>query len=200
MGLPIAVLTLVVVVAVVVAGGDDDEEQVTATQATPAETPAIEPPPRERQESSRERNKAGRERGDRPGEGGSSPPSPLEGTPVGRVPANGGLAADQEAVARVVRAYHQAIVRGEGGQACAQFTPEGERAMERRLARIAPETKGSPCGASILLYQSSYGQASGSQISDVRVAGTRATAVGPTDELAELEKRGNLWLIASYGE
>jgi len=138
-----------------------------------------------------------------PESGGSPPPGPAArgAKPVGTVPPGGGPVADQRAVVRTVRGYLLSIAAGDGVRACAQLTPKGRRFMERRLARLAPETKGAPCEASILLYQNAYGSAiRNPRVTRVRVTGDRARATGPAKEAAILLKRGRLWRISRYGQ
>jgi hypothetical protein len=125
-----------------------------------------------------------------------STPTP---TPVGSVPSGSGSTADRKAVIRTVRTYLLSIAHGDGEQACAQLTPGGRRRVMRKLAEFAPETTGAPCAGVILLYQSTY-RDQHPRITDVRVRGHRARAVGPIHQVASLVKQGSLWLIAAYGQ
>jgi len=120
--------------------------------------------------------------------------------PVGEVPRAGGPLADKQAVLRTLRAFLGAIRDGNGYKACAQFSKRGRSALIRAITKIAPETAGAPCEQSILLYTSGYGDAIDKpKVKDVRIDGTRATAVGPLNEKASLSKTGSLWLLDSYG-
>ena len=117
---------------------------------------------------------------------------------MGTVPSGAGPEADRQAIARAIRVYVRSIARGDGVQACAQLTPGGRRAVEREIARAAPETRGAPCEGSIQLYQSTYSGA-GLRVRDVRIRGDRARGVGPLHTAATLVKHDRLWLIARYG-
>jgi hypothetical protein len=134
------------------------------------------------------------------GAGGSQPADELRrGVPVGVVPRAGGPVADQRAVVRTVRTYLVAISHADGVQACAQLTPEGRRFLERNLAKIAPETKGTPCEGSITLYQGAYGAAiKNPRVTGVRVNGDRARAIGPLHQAVALVKQDRLWRISRY--
>lgn len=126
---------------------------------------------------------------------------PNAGQPVGRVPRAGGPVADQQAIVRTVRRYLTEIARGDGIQACAQLTPLGQVRMERKVAKIAPETRGVECAGVILLYSGAYGKAiRHPRITDVRVSGNRGRATGPVKQVARMVRRGNLWLIDDYGQ
>jgi len=205
------VLALVVALAIAGCGGDDgDETSTTHAATTPVHDPSqggkaaskkSQPTARSKKHQSKKAGSSGK--ADSPKKGGSvnkptQPAAPPAGKPVGTVPPGAGPAADADAVARTVRAYLVAIARGDGPQACAQLTPEAQHAVERKVARAAPETKGSPCDASIALYQSTYrGAAGGVRVTDVRVAGDRAQAVA-LHKAASLVKHDRTWLIARY--
>ncbi len=218
----VAVLCLLVALAIAGCGGDDDKEASATAPTTPDASASKKPDSAKSGSREDGSNKAGSKKGgqepgaNEPGSSGSTPKEPgtpqkptepatsggtpgRDGRPVGTVPSGAGPTADERAVVRTVREYLRSIARGDGVQACAQLTPEGRRAVERDVARAAPETKGSPCETSIELYQSSYRSAAdGVRVTDVSVAGDRAKAVA-LDEAASLVKRDRTWLIARYG-
>ena len=206
-------LALIVALAIAGCGGDDENEASTTAPTTPHASTTSTKPDSEKSGSKKSGSKksGSKKAGSNPAgstQSGSNqsgpsdkppqPTTPAGGTPVGTVPRGGGPDDDERAVVRTVRAYLVAIARGDGPQACAQLTPEGQRAVERKVARAAPETKGSPCDASIVLYQSTYHRAAGGvRVTDVRVAGDRAKAVA-LHQAASLVKHGRTWLIARY--
>ncbi|MEK6328662.1 MAG: hypothetical protein AABM66_14230 [Actinomycetota bacterium] len=221
----VAVLCLLVALAIAGCGGDDENQASTTAPTTPSASTKPESTksgsaqtgskksgskgskestsnesgsnaPGSNNSTAKESGKA--EKPTKPATSGGTPGG--DGRPVGTVPAGGGPTADERAVVRTVRAYLMAIAQGDGLQACAQLTPEGRRAVEREVARAAPETKGSPCESSIELYQSSYRSAAdGVRVTDVSVVGDRARAVA-LQEAASLVKRDRTWLIARYGQ
>ena len=213
------VVVLFLLLALAISGcGGDDEDEASTTDPTPSRA-STEPDSTKSGSSKTAPKKSGSKKhasgkgSNRSGSGHSThppdsntEPRPPEGnpdanpggTPVGTVPSGGGPTADERAVVRTVRAYLVAIARGDGVQACAQLTRGGRRAVERDVARAAPETKGSPCETSIELYQSSYRQAAdGVKVTNVSLAGDRATAVA-LRQTASLVKRDRTWLIARY--
>lgn len=214
----VVVLFLLLALAILGCGGGDEDDATTAAPTTPSAStePNSNGPKSDRHRSTgagsgKSADRAGAS-GSGPAEPGSSHSAPEgsqppkergkprteEGHPVGTVPSGGGPAADERAVVRTIRAYLVAIARGDGVQACAQLTPEGRRAVERQVARAAPETKGSPCETAIELYQSSYRAATGGvRVTNVSVAGDRAEAVA-LRQPASLVKQGRTWLIAKY--
>lgn len=211
-------LALIVALAIAGCGGDDENEaSTTAPTTTHASTAPTKPDSTKKSGSKKSgskksgSNQAGSKQAGAKQSGANKsganksgskkstqPTTPRGGTPVGTVPKGAGPAADERAVVRTVGAYLRAIARGDGPQACAQLTSEEQRAVERKVARAAPETKGSPCDSSIVLYQSSYRRAAGGvRVTDVRVAGDHASAVA-LDRAASLVKHGRTWLIARY--
>jgi hypothetical protein len=209
-----AVLALIGALAVAGCGGDDGDEASTTTPTTThASTPSTKPdstksgPKKSGRQKSGSKTSGSKKSGSKKSASGKSGPkksgqprktTPAGGTPVGTVPSGAGPAVNERAVVRTVSAYLRAIARGDGPQACAQLTSEAQDAVERKVARAAPETKGSPCDASITLYQSSYQRAAGGvRVTDVRLAGDRAKAVA-LDKAASLVKHGRTWLIARY--
>jgi hypothetical protein len=203
------VLALIVVLAIAGCGGDDENEaSTTAPTTTHASTTSTKPDSTKKSGSKKSghkksgHKKSGSKKSGHKKSGSSKkttePTTPRGGTPVGTVPRGAGPGADEQAVVRTVDAYLRAIARGDGPQACAQLTAEEQHAVERKVARAAPETKGSPCDASIVLYQSSYRRAGGGvRVTDVRIAGDRANAVA-LHQAASLVKHGRTWLIARY--
>jgi hypothetical protein len=203
------VLALIVALAIAGCGGDDENEaSTTAPTTTHASTAPTKPdstkksgskkPGSKKSGAKKSSSKKSGAKKPGPSEKPTQPTTPRGGTPVGTVPKGAGPAADERAVVRTVGAYLRAIARGDGPQACAQLTSEEQRAVERKVARAAPETKGSPCDTSIALYQSSYRRAAGGvRVTDVRVAGDHAQAVA-LDHAASLVKHGRTWLIAKY--
>jgi len=207
------VLALIVALAIAGCGGDDENEaSTTAPTTTHASTAPTKPDSTKKSGSKKSgskksgSNQAGSKQAGSKQSGSNKsgskkstrPTTPRGGTPVGTVPKGAGPAADERAVVRTVGAYLRAIARGDGPQACAQLTSEEQRAVERKVARAAPETKGSPCDTSIELYQSSYRRAAGGvRVTDVHVAGDHAQAVA-LDQAASLVKHGRTWLIARY--
>lgn len=120
--------------------------------------------------------------------------------PVGEVPRAAGPAGDEVAVRKALKAFLSAVHDGNGFRACAQFTRSGRKAVERNIAKVAPETAGAPCEQSLLLFTSGYGDAiANPKIRAVRVNGNTATAVGPLKERAKLTKTDDLWRIDRYG-
>jgi hypothetical protein len=114
------------------------------------------------------------------------------------VPAGAGVSADEAAVALTLRTFVNAVKRGDGNQACAQLSPEGRERAEREIQEAAPETRGTPCEGSIVLYQGTY--RGKPKITDVQVTGDQATAHGPPKgRRGDLGKYGNVWLIDNYG-
>jgi hypothetical protein len=199
---------LIVALAIAGCGGDDENEaSTTESTTTHASTAPTKPDSKKSGSKKSGHKKSGSKKSGSKKSGskksGSSgkttePTTPRGGTPVGTVPRGAGPGADERAVVRTVRAYLRAIARGDGPQACAQLTAEEQHAVERKVARAAPETKGSPCDASIVLYQSSYQRAAGGvRVTDVSVAGDRANAVA-LHQAASLVKHDRTWLIARY--
>jgi hypothetical protein len=198
-------------------GGDDENEASTTSPTTahastqPDSTKSSPKKSRSKESGSNQTSPNGgsknaassKSTSQRPGQPGKAngPATPggiPDGKPVGTVPRGAGPGANEEAVARTLRAYLVSIAQGDGPQACAQLTSDAQRHVEREVGRAAPETKGSPCEVSIVLYQSSYHRAAdGVRVSDVQVAGDRAKAVA-LHEAAGLVKHGRTWLIASY--
>jgi hypothetical protein len=200
------VLALIVALAITGCGGDDENEASTTAPTTPHASAKPDSTKSGSKKSGSKKSgskksgskRSGSKKSGQP-EDPSQPTTPAGGTPVGTVPRGAGPAADEQAVVRTVDAYLRAIARGDGVQACAQLTPEGLRAVEHKVARAAPETKGSPCEASIVLYQSTYRRAAGGvRVTDVGVAGDRAKAVA-LHEAASLVKHDRTWLITRYG-
>jgi hypothetical protein len=202
------VLALIVALAIAGCGGDDENEtSTTGPTTTHASTAPTKPDSTKSGSKKSGHKKSGSTKSGSKKSGskksGSSekttqPTTPRGGHPVGTVPRGAGPAANEQAVVRTVSAYLRAIARGDGPQACAQLTAEEQHAVERKVARAAPETKGSPCDASIVLYQSSYQRAAGGvRVTDVRVAGDRANAVA-LHQAASLVKHDRTWLIARY--
>jgi hypothetical protein len=202
------VLALIAALAIAGCGGDDENEaSTTEPTTTHASTAPTKPDSTKSGSKKPGRKKSGSKKSGSKKSGhkksGSSqkttqPTTPQGGHPVGTVPRGAGPAANEQAVVRTVSAYLRAIARGDGPQACAQLTSEEQHAVERKVARAAPETKGSPCDASIVLYQSSYQRAAGGvRVTDVRVAGDRANAVA-LHQAASLVKHSRTWLIARY--
>ena len=195
-------LALIVALAIAGCGGDDENE---ASTTVPTTTHASTTPTKPHSKNSGSKKSGSKKSGSKKSGSNKSgskkstqPTTPRGGTPVGTVPRGAGPGADERAVVRTVGAYLRAIARGDGPQACAQLTSEEQRAVERKVARAAPETKGSPCDTSIALYQSSYRRAAGGvRVTDVRVAGDHASAVA-LDHTASLVKHGRTWLIARY--
>jgi hypothetical protein len=203
------VLALIVALVIAGCGGDDENEaSTTAPTTTHASTAPTKPDSTKKPGSKKSGHKksgskkSGSKKSGHKKSGSSQkttqPTTPQGGHPVGTVPRGAGPAANEQAVVRTVSAYLRAIARGDGPQACAQLTSEEQHAVERKVARAAPETKGSPCDASIVLYQSTYRHAAGGvRVTDVRVAGDRANAVA-LNQAASLVKHGRTWLIARY--
>jgi hypothetical protein len=203
----LAPLMLVAAALAACGGGGDDDDKRAPAPGSASTTPAgattsrdrVNTNPRSGTTPANPRSEGGT--AGSPASGAAPPPGASRGIPVGTVPPAGGPVADHQAVVRTVRAYLQAISRGNGAQACAQLTPEGRRFMERKLAGIAPETAGAPCQSSILLYQGAYGSViRNPRVTGVRVNGNRARAVGPIGEVAVLRKSGRLWRISRYGQ
>jgi hypothetical protein len=167
--------------------------QPTAPTVAPERTPPSADEPSDEDGLSRERDPDPEPR-QLPGE---SKPA----VPVGRVPEKATSAADVRAVTKTVRTYLSAIADGNGGLACAQFTPKGLRDKLREIARVVPTSHGSPCSGAILLYQGAYGKAlQNPRVTNVRVSGRSATVKGPAGTSGRLVKIGRLWLIDFYSE
>jgi hypothetical protein len=217
LGLPLGVLAAVLV-AVVVIGGDGDEvgASVASSEAPYTSDVGATDEPSEDGATSEQGSGAqgggsgssesgGSEgQGQAPGQGtptSAGSDSPFVGSPVGRVPKGAGRSANENAVLRTLRVFLKSISRGDGAQACAQLTADGRRAMQEKIADIAPETAGAPCSASIVLYQGGYGKKiRDPKIKKLRVRGSNATAVGPLRQPATLSKSGRLWQIERYGD
>ena len=202
-------LLLAWVIVMAGCGGGDDRTSTTHAGSTPQRThhtdkssskKSSSPKPRAKPESKGSRGKKPHtKKRSSPNRTNGPPKTAQGGVPVGTVPPGAGPAADRRAIVRTIRAYVRSIARGDGVQACAQLTRSGRRAIEREIARAAPETRGTPCEGSIQLYQSTYSDAARNpRVTDVRVAGDRATAAGPLDQTATLVKQDRLWLIARY--
>lgn len=112
-----------------------------------------------------------------------------------------GPSEDVAAVDATIRDYLLAIYGGDGEGACAQLSAAGLESARRKLGKAAPETKGSPCEQSILLYQGAYGDAiEDPKITAIVVRGDTATATGPLKEPARLSQGADGWLIDEYGQ
>jgi hypothetical protein len=205
----------VAVVALLLAGtgaklllDGDDEGSVAPIPQTATTAPPADGDTDEAEEDEKERG-GEKERGEKRGAaGGSADRDRRTGPGVEQDPTGGpggggdeGPPADVAAVKVKITAYLLAIHAGDGKKACAQLSDQGRRKMERKLARIAPETEGSACEQSILLYQGAYqGAIRNPSVKRVRVSGASATAIGPLREPAELSRSGEGWAIDEYGQ
>ncbi len=122
------------------------------------------------------------------------PPSDGGGEPIGDP-------ADVAAVTDTLTIYLESIASGDGEGACGQLSESGVKTMLKKLAKVAPETRGSPCPQAILLYQGAYGESAvDPSFKSIEISGGSATAVGPLKEPARLSATGDGWLIDEYGQ
>jgi hypothetical protein len=197
-------------IAALVFGSNDDEPSAVTTADSPAPTTPAQTNPGPSDQARDKPEGSGKDGGKSPdGDSGSEAPTNGEpaapspygppGTPAGTVPSGAGASENEEAVVKTLRAFVIAMGRADGPQACAQLSREGRKRVEREIRQAAPETTGTPCEGSIVLYQSTYARETNPKFQDLIVSGTTATATGPPNKDAALTKYGRTWLIDDYG-
>lgn len=216
-GLVVLGVAIAVGLGIIVFGGGDDSDDGSTT-STNAELSNDERPATDGETGGDKGNgKGGGEKDDSDGRGnnggsdsGSADGSDDEptGPPIEQDPPSDGGSdepvgdpAEVAAVTDTLTTYLQSIAAGDGDGACSQLSSSGVTTMLKKIAKIAPETRGAPCPQAILLYQGAYGKtAVDPSFKSIEVSGGNATAVGPLKEPASLSQTSGGWLIDEYGQ
>ena len=122
----------------------------------------------------------------------SRPARPIEQDPPkgdGGTPEPIGEPADVAAVTDTLTTYLESIASGDGEGACGQLSASGVRTMLKKLAKVAPETRGSPCPQAILLYQGAYGESAvGPSFKSIEISGGSAHRGRPAERAGPPER------------